>query len=136
MKITDVQAVILRQPVLDEGIADGSQDDLVILVHTDEGLTGIGEVDSAPEAVRALVDAPGSHAIANSLKELLVGEDPLEVDRLWYKMYRGLIYVGRRGIALHAISGLDIALWDIAGKAAGKPVCELIGTPKRDRVRA
>ena len=51
-------------------------------------------------------------------------------------MYRGLIYVGRRGIALHAISGIDIALWDIKGKALGKPVCELIGTPQRDRVRA
>ena len=48
MKITDVEAVVLRQPVLDDGIADGSQDDLVILVHTDEGITGIGEVDSAP----------------------------------------------------------------------------------------
>jgi L-alanine-DL-glutamate epimerase-like enolase superfamily enzyme len=51
-------------------------------------------------------------------------------------MYRGLIYVGRRGIALHAISGIDIALWDIKGKATGKPVCELIGTPQRDKVRA
>ena len=51
-------------------------------------------------------------------------------------MYRGLIYIGRRGIALHALSGIDIALWDIAGKAEGKPVCELIGTPKRDKVRA
>ena len=136
MKITEVEAVILRQPVLDEGIADGSQDDLVVLVHTDEGITGIGEVDSAPEAVRAMIDAPGSHAIANSLRELLVGEDPLEVERLWHKMYRGLIYVGRRGIALHAISGIDIALWDIKGKALGKPVCELIGTPRRGRVRA
>jgi len=136
VKITDVQAVILRQPVLDEGIADGSQDDLVILVHTDEGVTGIAEVDSAPEAVRALVDAPGSHAIANSLRELLLGEDPLDVERLWQKMYRGLIYVGRRGIALHALSGIDIALWDIKGKVEGKPVCELIGTPRRDRVRA
>ena len=55
MKITDVEAIVLRQPALDDGIADGSQDDLVILVHTDEGITGIGEVDSAPEAVRALV---------------------------------------------------------------------------------
>ena len=136
MKITDVEAVILRQPVLDEGIADGSQDDLVVLVHTDEGITGLGEVDSAPEAVRAMIDAPGSHAIANSLRDLLVGEDPLEVERLWQKMYRGLIYVGRRGIALHAISGIDIALWDIKGKALGKPVCELIGTPRRRRVRA
>jgi L-alanine-DL-glutamate epimerase-like enolase superfamily enzyme len=136
VKISDVQAVILRQPVLDDGIADGSQDDLVILVHTDEGITGIGEVDSAPEAVRALVNAPGSHAIANSLHHLLVGEDPLDVERLWHKMYRGLIYIGRRGIALHALSGIDIALWDIKGKAEGKPVCELIGTPQRDRVRA
>jgi L-rhamnonate dehydratase len=136
VKITDVEAVILRQPVLDDGIADGSQDDLVVLVHTDEGITGIGEVDSAPEAVRAMINAPGSHAIANSLHDLVVGEDPLEVERLWHKMYRGLIYVGRRGIALHAISGIDIALWDIKGKALGKPICELIGTPRRDRVRA
>jgi L-alanine-DL-glutamate epimerase-like enolase superfamily enzyme len=136
LRITDVEAVVLRQPVLDHQIADGSQDDLVILVHTDEGITGIGEVDSAPEAVRALVSAPGSHAIANSLHGLLVGDDPLDPIRLWQKMYRGLIYVGRRGIALHAISGIDIALWDIAGKVAGKPVCELIGTPQRDRVRA
>ena len=57
MKITDVEAIILRQPVLDDGIADGSQDDLVIKIHTDEGITGIGEVDSAPEAVHALVSA-------------------------------------------------------------------------------
>ena len=120
MKITDVEAIVLRQPALDDDIADGSQDDLVILVHTDEGITGIGEVDSAPEAVRALVQAPGSHAIANSLHDLLVGEDPLDVERLWQKMYRGLIYIGRRGIALHAISGIDIALWDIKGKAAGQ----------------
>jgi L-rhamnonate dehydratase len=86
--------------------------------------------------VRAVIDAPGSHAIAGSLKSMLVGEDPTEVERLWQKMYRGLIYVGRRGIALHALSGVDIALWDIKGKADGRPVSELIGTPQRDRVRA
>ena len=136
MQITDVEAVVLRQPAVDDGIADGSQDDLVVLVHTDEGITGIGEVDSAPEAVAALVHAPASHAIANSLRELLIGEDPLDVERLWDKMYRGVIYIGRRGIAIHAISGIDIALWDLKGKALGKPVCELIGTPRHERVRA
>ena len=136
MKITDVEAIVLRQPVLDEDIADGSQDDLVIKVHTDEGIVGIGEVDSAPEAVKALVDAPGSHAIANSLHTLLVGEDPRDVERLWQKMYVGLIYIGRRGIALHALSGIDIALWDIKGKAEGKPISELLGGAKRDKVRA
>lgn len=136
MKITDVEAIVLRQPALDDGIADGSQDDLVIKVHTDEGIVGIGEVDSAPEAVKALVDAPGSHAIANSLHGLLVGEDPLDVERLWQKMYVGLIYIGRRGIALHALSGIDIALWDIKGKVEGKPISELLGGARRDRVRA
>ena len=136
MKITDVEAVVLRQPAIDEGIADGSQDDLVILVSTDEGVTGIGEVDSAPEAVRALVHQRGSHAVATGLRDALIGEDPLDVERLWDKMYRSVIYVGRRGIAIHAISGIDIALWDIKGKALGKPVCELLGTPVHERVRA
>src|SRR3954453_6699220 len=51
-------------------------------------------------------------------------------------MYRGLIYIGRRGIALHALSGIDIALWDIRGKVEGKPISELLGGAKRDRVRA
>ena len=136
VKITDVEAIVLRQAVVDDGIADGSQDDLVIRIHTDEGITGIGEVDSSPELVRALVQAPSSHAVATSLRDALLGEDPLDVERLWHKMYRGLIYFGRRGIAIHAISGLDIALWDIKGKALGKPVYELLGTPQRDRVRA
>ncbi len=136
MKITDVEAIVLRQAVVNEGIADGSQDDLVVRIHTDEGITGIGEVDSSPELVQALVQAPSSHAVAVSLRDVLIGEDPLDVERLWRKMYRGLIYFGRRGIAIHAISGLDIALWDIKGKALGKPVCELLGTPRRDRVRA
>jgi len=136
VKITDVEAIVLRQAVVNEGIADGSQDDLVVRIHTDEGITGIGEVDSSPELVQALVQAPSSHAVAVSLRDVLIGEDPLDVERLWHKMYRGLIYFGRRGIAIHAISGLDIALWDIKGKALGKPVFELLGTAYRDRVRA
>jgi L-rhamnonate dehydratase len=127
VKITDVEAIVLRQAVVDDGIADGSQDDLVVRISTDEGITGIGEVDSSPELVQALVQAPSSHAVATSLRDALIGEDPLDVERLWHKMYRGLIYFGRRGIAVHAISGLDIALWDIKGKALGKPVFELLG---------
>jgi L-alanine-DL-glutamate epimerase-like enolase superfamily enzyme len=136
VKITDVEAIVLRQPVVDEAIADGSQDDLIIRIHTDAGLTGIGEVDSSPELVASLVRARGSHAVASGLRDILVGEDPLDVERLWDRMYRGLIYFGRRGLAIHAISGIDIALWDLKGKALGVPVSSLIGTPVRDRVRA
>lgn len=136
LKITEVEAIVLRQPELNEAIADGSQDDLVVRIHTDEGIEGIGEVDSAPEICRAVIEAPSSHAIALGLRELLIGENPLEVERLWQKMYRGSIFYGRRGVAIHAISGIDIALWDIKGKALGKPVSELIGGRRRERVRA
>jgi L-rhamnonate dehydratase len=136
VRITDVEAIVLRQPVIDEGIADGSQDDLVIRVHTDEGLVGIGEVDSSPEVCRAIVEARGSHKIAHGLRQILTGEDPLDVEGLWDKMYRGVIFYGRRGAAIHAISGIDIALWDIKGQALGKPICELLGTPVHDRIRA
>jgi L-rhamnonate dehydratase len=136
VQITDVEAIVLRQAAVNDAIADGSQDDLVVLVHTDEGLTGIGEVDSAPDVVAALIRQPASHAVAHSLRSTLVGRDPMDVEGLWDAMYRGLIYVGRRGIAIHAISGIDIALWDIRGKALGKPVCELLGEVRRDRVRA
>ena len=135
MKITDIEAIILRQPVVDGEIADGSQDDLIVRVHTDEGIVGIGEVDSAPEVVKAVFDAPNSHYIATGLRHVLIGQDPLDIEGLWRRMYMGSVYYGRRGVAMHAISGIDIALWDIKGKKLGKPVSALLGTPKRDRVR-
>jgi L-rhamnonate dehydratase len=135
VKITEVEAIILRQSNVDGAIADGSQDDLIVRIHTDEGIVGIGEVDSAPEVVRAVFDAPNSHYIATGLRHVLIGQDPLDIEGAWQRMYMGSVYYGRRGVAMHAISGIDIALWDIKGKKLGKPVCELLGTKKRDRVR-
>jgi L-alanine-DL-glutamate epimerase-like enolase superfamily enzyme len=72
----------------------------------------------------------------DGLASLLIGENPLEVERLWYRMYRGSIYYGRRGVAIQAISAIDIALWDICGKVYGQPVCVLLGGKWRDKVRA
>jgi len=134
--ITDVEAIILRQPDVDSSKADGSQDALLIRVHTDEGITGIGEVDSLPPVIKAIVDAPSSHSNASGLKSLVIGEDPFEIDRLWVKMYRGSIYYGRRSAAIHAMSGIDIALWDIKGKALGQPVSRLLGGPHMQAIRA
>ena len=64
---------------------------------------------------------PSSHAVARGLREVLVGEDPLQIDRLWQRLFHASDHYGRRGAALHVISAIDIALWDIAGKAAGRP---------------
>jgi L-rhamnonate dehydratase len=136
LRITDVEAIVLRQPAVDGLIADGSQDDLLVLVHTDEGVTGVGEVDSAPEVVKAAIDAPPSHSNAAGLRSVLVGQDPGAIGELWQRMYRASIYYGRRGVALHAMSGIEIALWDLKGKALGRPISELLGTPQRHKVRA
>jgi L-rhamnonate dehydratase len=135
--ITDVEALLLRQPdAVDATIADGSQDALLVRVHTDEGLIGLGEVDSMPSVVKAIIEAPRAHQLASGLRELLVGQDARDIEGLWRRMYRGSLYYGRRGPVAHAISGVDIALWDIAGQAAGKPIHALLGGARRERIRA
>lgn len=137
MRITKVEAILLRpKGAINTSIGDGSQDGVLVRVHTDEGITGLGEIDSSPWVAKAIIEAPASHKLCNGLASLLVGENPLEIGRLWQKMYKGSLYFGRRGAAIHALSGVEIALWDIAGKAAGKPIHALLGGARRDRIKA
>src|SRR5438309_1329840 len=126
MKITGVETLYLRQPQVKEQ-CDSGQDALLVKVTTDAGVTGIGEVDSSPMAVKGAIDGPFSHTTTTGLKHVVLGEDPLETEYLWQKMYRLNIYSGRRGIGIHAMSGIDMALWDIKGKALGQPVWKLLG---------
>jgi len=135
MKITAVEPIHLRVPVVEE-IPDGTLDVLVVRVHTDAGITGVGEVTSQSYVCKACFDAPRSAARRHGLTSILLGEDPLDPKRLWEKMYYETNRYGRRGAAIHAISGADIALWDIKGQAEGKPVHELLGGAHRSSVRA
>jgi L-alanine-DL-glutamate epimerase-like enolase superfamily enzyme len=135
MKITDVEAIYLRLPQVKEQ-CDSGQDALIVRIETDAGITGIGEVDSAPLAAKWVIEGPYSNAITCGLRDLIVGEDPFETEYLWHKMYRKSIYAGRRGIAIHAMSGIDMALWDIKGKALGQPVWRLLGGGFHKRIRA
>lgn len=134
MRITDVEPVVLRLQQVDVTRADGTQDAFLVRVHTDEGITGVGEADTAPLLAKTIVEMPASHAIARGLRELLVGENPLELDRLWQLMFNACDHYGRRGAALHVISAIDMALWDIAGRAYGQPVSVLMGGRRRERV--
>ena len=136
MRITDVEALVLSMPQIDVGAADSTQDALIVRVHTDEGIVGIGEVDASPTIVKAVIDAPPSHAISSGLREVLIGEDPRDIERLWDKMYQGSIFYGRRGVAIMALSGLDIALYDILGKKLGVPVYRLLGGARRKSITA
>jgi L-rhamnonate dehydratase len=136
MKITGIEVIELRVPGWTGATFDGSYDNCVILVHTDAGVTGIAEVDSVPSVIMAIINAPRSHTHAMGLKEVLIGQDPLQVESLWDRMYDWTSYYGRRGVVIHAISGIDIALWDIRGKVEGKPVADLLGSRQRNRLLA
>ena len=135
MHITDVETIVLRAPSVDTSRSDGTQDALYVRVHTDEGITGVGEADSSPYLVRTAIDMPSSHIGARGLREILVGENPLEIGRLWELMFHASEHYGRSGVALHAISAIDMALWDIAGKAYGQPVSTLLGGRRVERVK-
>src|SRR5260370_32800647 len=105
----------------------GRRGALLVEIETDDGIVGIGEAGVGGGVTATCIE--------KDLKPLLVGEDPLMIEALWQKMAVRTRQYGRRGIVMNAISGIDIALWDIAGKVAKLPVYKLLGAC-RDRVEA
>ena len=130
MLITDVEAIVLRLPEVRE-IGDGCQSVLIVRIHTDEGITGIGEVHTNPPAAKAVIEAPLLSVSSSGMKRLLVGENPLDINRLWDRLDKRTQTYGRRGLGMHVLSGIDIALWDILGKAVGQPIHRLLGGARR-----
>ena len=133
MRITDISVVNLRYEYppgggfrYAGGVATGRLTSLV-RVRTDEGLEGIGSAYSHPDMVRCVVEG--------NLRDILIGDDPVEVEALWSKMYRITRWYGRKGAAMSALGAVDTALWDIRGKVLGQPIYELLGAC-RDRVPA
>lgn len=142
MKIVDVEAMVLdtgkNYPDPNEAAeAHGVRFVSLIKISTDEGIVGWSDIETQPHVGKGIVEAPSGGAIGfESIKAALVGEDPLERERLWQKMLRYLAYYGRQGAGMQMISGADIALWDIAGKAFNQPIHKLLGAKYRDRVKA
>ena len=134
LKITRIDCHVLLDPSCDVGATSSAQDDIVVEIHTDEGLTGIGESDVNPWIARACIEAPGTHTMGLGLAEMLIGEDPLHPEVLWEKLYVGSAMNGRRGAVIHAIGALDMALHDLRGKALGKPCYELLGGTVRQSI--
>ena len=136
MKITDIEAMVVQKPDIDTTAADAMQDAFLVRVKTDEGITGIGEGNHTPQAMKAVVDSPGSHSWSQGIKQLLVGRDPLNPPRMWDTMYRSTVMSGRRGLGVAVLAAIDVALWDLKGKAEGKPVYELLGGRVRETIRS
>jgi L-alanine-DL-glutamate epimerase-like enolase superfamily enzyme len=134
MKITDVECHTLLVPDLRKDQTSSAQDDIVVFVHTDEGITGIGETDVNPWIAKACIEARSTHTMGLGLKEMLLGEDPREPERIWEKLYVGSAMNGRRGAVICAMGALDMALWDIKGKAAGKPCWQLLGDKAKPHI--
>jgi L-alanine-DL-glutamate epimerase-like enolase superfamily enzyme len=126
MKINRVEPIHLRLPDVNDR-CDGSQETLIVKVHTDDGLVGVGEADTSSMVAKAIIEAPLSHKICRGLAECVLGQDPFEIERLVHRMYEGSIFYGRHGAAIQAMSGVEIALWDLIGKAIGRPVYQLLG---------
>lgn len=127
MKIVDIECHILVVPDLKENATSSSQDDLIVIIHTDEGIQGIGETDTGPWLAKAAIEAPGSHSMAMGMKDLLIGQDPFDTAAIWEKLYTYTCMSGRRGAVICAIGAIDMALWDIKGKALGLPIYKLLG---------
>ncbi len=124
MKITAIETLHLSRGIT---VHAGPIQWLWVLVHTDAGLTGLGETYPHPEAEKAIIH--------RSLAPVLLGRDPLSIDRLWADMFQAISYSGWAGAEMRAISAIDIALWDLAGKAAGAPVYQLLGGASRESIR-
>ena len=119
MKITAVTPV----PVSSD-TPSGVRNYMFVKVETDEGITGWGEATSGPMAVATMVEEFG---------EQLIGKDPGRIEQHWQTLYHHF-HVRGGVVQMSAISGIEIALWDIKGKALGAPVYELLGGPMRDRI--
>lgn len=136
MKITEVKSYALRSP-LDQPFAFSQgwvrqRSATLVEVVTDEGIVGWGEAFAQglepPEIARAVIES--------ALKPLVIGADPLDTEVLWHRMYHQTRDYGRKGSVVAAISAIDIALWDIAGKVRGVPTYRLLGGAFRTRVQA
>ena len=134
MKITGVEVHVLKSPLAEPfAFSQGwvrQRSATLVEVVTDDGVTGWGEAFAQglepPEIAAA--------AIEHALKPLLIGADPLATEVLWHRMYHATRDYGRKGSVVAAISAVDIALWDIAGRARGEPIYKLLGGAFRDRV--
>jgi L-rhamnonate dehydratase len=133
MEITEVEAITLRGRG-NQG-AYGPPYGVVLRLATDSGIEGYGEADSMPAVIKAVVEAPFFNEMMSGLKWVLLGQDPLDIDGLWQRMAMATLNYSRDGATLQAMAAVDLALWDIKGKALAKPVCDLLGGARRPSLR-
>jgi L-alanine-DL-glutamate epimerase-like enolase superfamily enzyme len=127
LRISGVDCDVLVVPDCDQEYCDTAQDNALVRVYSDSGVTGIGEVESNPWVIKALFESPSTNAYNRSLTDCVLGLDLASPQELWDRLYRETFLVGRRGAGICALGALDMAVWDLYGRAAGEPVWRLLG---------
>jgi L-alanine-DL-glutamate epimerase-like enolase superfamily enzyme len=134
LKITKVTCHVLLAPDFDPQFTSSAQDSIVVVIETDCGVTGTGECDVNPWMAKACIEAPGTHTMGLSIRDMLTGRNPFDIGEIWSTIYLGTAMNGRRGVVIHALSAVEMALWDLCGKALGQPVHALLGGATRDSI--
>ena len=134
MQITKIECLQIRSPQVNPHDCDGAAETVVIRITAENGVQGIGETDAPPNVIAALLETPTAHIWSRSVRDLLLGENALEVEQLWDRVYEGTIYHARRGLGIMLLSAIDIALHDLRGKLLGVPCFRLLGGPARQAV--
>jgi len=133
--IATVEALIVAVPAVGNAFADGEEETLLVRITDENGTYGIGESVCTPKVIQAMVEQETIHFWSQGITDLLLGADPIEARALYDRIYHGSFYHGRRGTFIQAMSAVDIALWDLAGKQLGLPVYKLLGGARTDRIR-
>ncbi len=134
MKITRIECLQLRSPHASPDDCDGAVDTAVIRITADNGMYGLGETDAPPNVIAALLETPTAHIWSRSARDILLNQNPLEVEALWDRLYEGTIYHARRGLGIMLMSAIDIALHDLRGKLLGLPVYQIAGGAARPEI--
>lgn len=129
--IERLEVIPLSVPGLARNDLDGTVDTVIVKIFDHDGRYGFGETDAPPSVVEAFLAMPTAHGWSRNLAEVLVGSDPVEIAALWHRMYEATFWPGRRGLGIHAIGAVDIALHDLAGKQLGVPAYKLMGGARR-----
>jgi L-rhamnonate dehydratase len=129
--IVEVEAIPLRAAPKDPADLDSSSETILVRLTDEAGRTGIGEADAPPAVVRELVLMDDLFAWSRGLRNVLLGRDSFELGALHDELYAATICHGRRGLGVHALSAVDIALHDLVGKQLGRPAYQLLGGARR-----
>ena len=134
--VAELEAIVVSVPAEGNAFTETETEEMLVVLVTDEnGLVGFGECAVAPRLLKEMIEYQTVHLWTHGIKEHVIGKDPIEALAIYDEIYHSSFYHGRRGILINALSAIDIALYDLAGKQLNKPVWQLLGGARQKGAR-